>query len=119
VDKVVLGQVFPRVPRFFPVNFIPLVVHYTEKREKLIIFLIIFIIGLHNKPQDCGASVASAAGPLMTKKDSTEHNPFQKPKDCSASQEISLLLWKPKCYYCLRNSQSLAPVSSHFNPLFI
>jgi hypothetical protein len=26
--------------------------------------LIIFITGLHNKPQGCGASVASAAGPL-------------------------------------------------------
>jgi hypothetical protein len=31
--------------------------HYKEKREKLV-----FIIGLHNKPQGCGASVASAAG---------------------------------------------------------
>jgi hypothetical protein len=26
--------------------------------------LMIFITGLHNKPEDCGASVASAAGPL-------------------------------------------------------
>jgi hypothetical protein len=26
------------------------------------------IIGLHNKPQGCGASVASAAGPFTTKK---------------------------------------------------
>ena len=30
--------------------------------------LIIFMIGLHNKPQGCGASVVSAAGPLSTKK---------------------------------------------------
>jgi hypothetical protein len=30
--------------------------------------LIIFITGLHNKPQGCGASVASAAGPFTTKK---------------------------------------------------
>jgi hypothetical protein len=30
--------------------------------------LIIFIIGLQNKPQGCGASVASAAGPFTTKK---------------------------------------------------
>jgi hypothetical protein len=29
--------------------------------------LIIFITGLHNKPQGCGASVASAAGPFTTK----------------------------------------------------
>jgi hypothetical protein len=45
VDKVALGQVFPRVLRFFPVSFIALVLHYTEKWKKLIIF----ITGLHNK----------------------------------------------------------------------
>jgi hypothetical protein len=32
-----------------------------RKKEKK---LIIFITGLHNKPQGCGASVASAAGPF-------------------------------------------------------
>jgi hypothetical protein len=36
------------------------------ERKKLII--IIFIIGLHNKPQGCGASVASAAEPFTKKK---------------------------------------------------
>jgi hypothetical protein len=36
------------------------------KGQKIII--IIFIIGLHNKSQGCGASVASAAGPFTTKK---------------------------------------------------
>jgi hypothetical protein len=45
--------------------FPPPVLHYTEKRKKLIIF----ITGLHNKPQGHGASVASAAG-LFTKKKS-------------------------------------------------
>jgi hypothetical protein len=30
--------------------------------------LFIFITGLHNKPQGCGASVGSAAGPFTTKK---------------------------------------------------
>jgi hypothetical protein len=39
VDKVVLQQVFPPVLRFSPVNFIPPVLHYTEKRTKLIIFI--------------------------------------------------------------------------------
>jgi hypothetical protein len=58
VDKMALGQVFSRVLRFIPVNFIPSVLHYTEKRKKLIIF----ITGLHNKPQGCGASVASVYG---------------------------------------------------------
>jgi hypothetical protein len=64
VDKVALGQDFSRVLRFSPVNFIPPVLHYTEKTKKLIIF----IPGLHNKPQGCGASVASSAGPFTTKK---------------------------------------------------
>jgi hypothetical protein len=34
VDKVALGQVFPRVLRFSPVNFIPPVLHYMEKLIK-------------------------------------------------------------------------------------
>jgi hypothetical protein len=64
VDKTALGQVFPRVLRFSHVNFIPPVLHYKENRKKLIIF----IIGLHSKPQGCGSSVASAVGPFTTKK---------------------------------------------------
>jgi hypothetical protein len=55
---------FPEYFSFFPVNFNPPVLHYTEKRKQLIIF----ITGLHNKPQGCGVSVASAAGPFTTKK---------------------------------------------------
>jgi hypothetical protein len=61
VDKVALAQICPRVLRFSPVNFIPPVLHYLEKWKT-----IIFITGLHNKPQGCGASVASAAGPFTT-----------------------------------------------------
>jgi hypothetical protein len=64
VEKMALGQVFPRVIRFFPVNFIPPVLYYSEKRKTLIIF----ITGLHNKPEGCGASVASAAGSFTKKK---------------------------------------------------
>jgi hypothetical protein len=63
VDKVALTEVLLRALRFSPVSSIPLVLHYTEKRKKLIFF----ITGLHNKPQGCGASVASAAGPFSTK----------------------------------------------------
>jgi hypothetical protein len=40
VDEVALGQVFPRVLRFSPVNFIPPVLHYKEKRKKEIITFI-------------------------------------------------------------------------------
>jgi hypothetical protein len=60
--------------RFFPEYFgFPLSVSFhrcyiTRKNEKLIIFFFIFITGLHNKRQGCGASVASAAGPFTTKK---------------------------------------------------
>jgi hypothetical protein len=61
VDKVALGHVFPRVLRFSPVSFIPLVLHYTEKRKKLIIF----VTELHKTPQGCGASGASAAGLIV------------------------------------------------------
>jgi hypothetical protein len=64
VDKMALEHVFPRVLRFSPVIFIPPVLHYKEKRKKLSIF----ITGLHNNPQGCGASVASAAGPFTTEK---------------------------------------------------
>jgi hypothetical protein len=51
VDKVALGQV-------------------DGKTKKLIIF----ITGLHNKIQGCGATVASAAGPFTKKKHSTLRN---------------------------------------------
>jgi hypothetical protein len=36
VDKVALGQVFPRVLLFSPVNIIPPVLYYKEKLKKLI-----------------------------------------------------------------------------------
>jgi hypothetical protein len=58
----------PRVLRFSSVNFIPPVIHYKEKRTKPIIV----ITGLHNKPQGCDASVASAAEPFTTKKKKKE-----------------------------------------------
>jgi hypothetical protein len=40
--------------------------HYTGNGKKLFIF----ITELHNKPQGCGASVASAAGAFTTKSSS-------------------------------------------------
>jgi hypothetical protein len=68
VEKVALGQVFPRVLRFSPVSFIPPVFHYLKQRKKLIIFLNIFITVLRNNPQGCVASVASAAWLFTTRK---------------------------------------------------
>jgi hypothetical protein len=65
VDKVALGQVFPEYfgtppPHQFHSTGTPL----NRETKKLIIF----ITGLHNKPQGCSASVASAAGSFTTKK---------------------------------------------------
>jgi hypothetical protein len=54
----------PRVLRFSRDNFISPVLHYTEKWKRK---TNIFITELHNKPQGCGASVASAVGPFTTK----------------------------------------------------
>jgi hypothetical protein len=60
--------------RFFPEFFrVPLSVSFhwcsiTRKRTKKMMIIIFFITGLHNKPQGCSASVASAAGPFTIKK---------------------------------------------------
>jgi hypothetical protein len=37
--------------------------------QKKITIIVIVMTGLHKKPQGCGASVASAAGPFTTKKE--------------------------------------------------
>jgi hypothetical protein len=49
---------------FSPVNCIAPVLHYKKKTKKLIIF----IAGLHNKPQGCGASIALLRGPHKKEK---------------------------------------------------
>jgi hypothetical protein len=57
--------------RFFPEYFgFPLSIsfHRYSIIWKIKKKLIIFITGLHKKPQGCHASVASAAGPFSTKK---------------------------------------------------
>jgi hypothetical protein len=35
-----------------------------NERKLIIIFISVFITGLHNKPSGCGASVSSTAGPF-------------------------------------------------------
>jgi hypothetical protein len=52
----------------FPCQFHSTGAPLLGKMKKLIIFLLIFMTGLHKKSQGCGASVASAAGPFSTKK---------------------------------------------------
>jgi hypothetical protein len=66
VDKVALKHVFPRVLWFSPVNFIPPVLHYKEKRKQFIIF----ITRLHNKPQGCVRPLLLLRDPSAKKKKS-------------------------------------------------
>jgi hypothetical protein len=70
VDKVALGQVFRCQ---FNSTGAPLL----GKGQNIII---IFITGLHSKPQGRGASVASAAGPFTTLKIKGD-NEFEKIKN--------------------------------------
>jgi hypothetical protein len=82
VDKVALGQVFPPSTSVFPYKFhsIGAPLHGKKNKEKLIIF----ITGLHNKPQGCGASVAFVAGPFTTTKKLPTYAP-QHPTTSKAS----------------------------------
>jgi hypothetical protein len=75
VDKVALGQVFPEYFGF-PLSVLFHRCSIIRKNEKT---LIIFITGLPNKPQGCGASVASAGDPSQKKK----HGYKQYGKECS------------------------------------
>jgi hypothetical protein len=60
---------FPPSISVFPCQFHSTGAPLAGKNKKnLAIFLFIFITGLNNKPQGCGASVASAAGPFSTTK---------------------------------------------------
>jgi hypothetical protein len=63
VDKVALGQVFPPSSSVFPCQFHSTGAPLLGQGQKIII-IVIFIVGLHNKPHGCGASVAFAAGPF-------------------------------------------------------
>jgi hypothetical protein len=67
MDKVALGHVFPRVLRFSPVSSIPPVLHYTGGGGGGGGEINVIIKWLDKKPQCCGASVASAAGPFTKK----------------------------------------------------
>jgi hypothetical protein len=63
-DKVALGQVFSPSTSVVSCQFDSTGPILLGKGQKIII---IFITGLHKKPESCGALVASAAGPFTTK----------------------------------------------------
>jgi hypothetical protein len=65
---VALGQVFSPSSSVFSCQFHSTGAPLIGKGQKIMIIIIIVITGLHNKPQGCSASVASAAGPFTTKK---------------------------------------------------
>jgi hypothetical protein len=65
-----IGTGFSPSTSVFPCQFYSTGAPLLGKGQKLII-IVIFITGLQNKPQGCGASVASAAGPFTTKKNLT------------------------------------------------
>ena len=66
-----LTQVFPPSASVFPCQFHSTSAPLLGKRKNTNHLALIFNIGLHNKPQGCCASVASAAGPFSTK-----HKPY-------------------------------------------
>jgi hypothetical protein len=61
------GTGFPPSSSALPYQFHSTGALLLRKGQKIII-IFIFIIGLHNKPHGCSASVASAAGPFTAKK---------------------------------------------------
>jgi hypothetical protein len=86
VDRVALGQVLPPSPSVFSCQFHSTGASLLGRGQKIII-IIIFITGLHNKPQGCSASVACAAGPFTTKK---KHSSLYLHRCLNASQGLPL-----------------------------
>jgi hypothetical protein len=68
-----IGTGFSPSTSVFPCQFHSIGAPLLGKEQQIIIF--IFIIGLHNKPHGCSASVASAAGPFTTKKKKKKIDP--------------------------------------------
>jgi hypothetical protein len=67
------GTGFSPSTSVFPCQFHSTGAPVFGKRYKIII-IFIFNTGFHNKPQGCGASVASAAGPFATRTKSTSYS---------------------------------------------
>jgi hypothetical protein len=63
------GTGFSPSTSVFPlsISFYRCYITWKHEKKKLIIFLFVFMPRLQNKPQGCGASVASATGPFNKK----------------------------------------------------
>jgi hypothetical protein len=84
VEKVALGQVFPPSTSVFPCHRCSIT---WEKRKKLITFN----IGLQNRPQGCGRSVASAVGTFTTTVKKTRYSTSFVIKPWRLRQETSYM----------------------------
>jgi hypothetical protein len=62
------GTDFSPSTSVFPCRFHSTGAPLLGKGQKIIIIIVIFIRGLHNRSHGCGASVVSAAGPFTTKR---------------------------------------------------
>jgi hypothetical protein len=70
------GTGFSPSSSVFPCQFHSTGAALLGKGQKIMIIIFIFIIGLHNKPHGCSASVASAAGPFTAKKKTHRYQRF-------------------------------------------
>jgi hypothetical protein len=79
------GTSFSPSTTVFPCQFHSTCAPLLGKGQKILIIIVTFITGLHKKPQGCGASVASAAGPFTT--NCTLHLYRGLSKDCQATRK--------------------------------
>jgi hypothetical protein len=83
------GTGFSSSSSVFPCQFHSTGAPLLGKGQKIII---IFILGLHNKPQGCGASIVSATGPFTTKKKKLSTCEFQYISNISLKHSYTLCL---------------------------
>jgi hypothetical protein len=99
VDKVTLGQVFSPSSSVFLCQFHSTGAPLLGKGQKIII--IIIFTGLHGKPEACGESVASGAGPFSSKKKTTYNKSNTANLAKSASYPIRSNSAENKIAFCI------------------
>jgi hypothetical protein len=92
------GTRFSPSTSVFPCQFHSTGAPLLGKGQKIIIIIVIFITGLQKKPQGCGASVASAAGPLTTKKNlgnDCNRSVQNRPSSRLLFKRVDITIYKP------------------------